>query len=76
MPSSETRPDDDAAEVRDEGRFWQQLPDRGRFVVFDRSWYGRVLVERVEGFCTPVDWARAYAEINAFEAQLVASKRS
>jgi polyphosphate kinase 2 (PPK2 family) len=40
-------------------------------VLFDRSWYGRVLVERVEGYCTESDWMRAYAEINEFEAQLV-----
>jgi polyphosphate:AMP phosphotransferase len=51
-------------------RFWRQLPRRGRFSIFDRSWYGRVLVERVEGFCKPEDWKRAYAEINDFEAQL------
>jgi polyphosphate kinase 2 (PPK2 family) len=40
--------------------------------VFDRSWYGRVLVERVEGFCQPADWQRAYSEINDFEAELIA----
>ncbi len=51
-------------------RFWRHLPRRGRFSIFDRSWYGRVLVERVEGFCAPEDWKRAYAEINDFEAQL------
>jgi polyphosphate kinase 2 (PPK2 family) len=51
-------------------RFWRHVPRRGRFTVFDRSWYGRVLVERVEGFCAPADWRRAYAEINAFEDQL------
>jgi polyphosphate kinase 2 (PPK2 family) len=39
--------------------------------IFDRSWYGRVLVERVEGFCTPADWHRAYTEINEFEEQMV-----
>jgi len=55
-------------------RFWQHLPDRGRLAVFDRSWYGRVLVERIEGFCTPADWARAYGEINDFEAQLAANR--
>lgn len=48
-------------------RFWQQMPRDGRVAVFDRSWYGRVLVERVEGFCRPEEWKRAYAEINAFE---------
>jgi polyphosphate:AMP phosphotransferase len=53
-------------------RFWRHLPRRGAFTVFDRSWYGRVLVERVEGLCAPSDWARAYGEINDFEEQLVA----
>jgi polyphosphate:AMP phosphotransferase len=52
-------------------RFWRHLPGRGHFAVFDRSWYGRVLVERVEGLCPPRAWQRAYAEINAFEEQLV-----
>ncbi|WP_341645678.1 polyphosphate:AMP phosphotransferase [Thauera sp. SDU_THAU2] len=51
-------------------RFWRHLPARGKTVVFDRSWYGRVLVERVEGFCSEADWMRAYAEINDFEDQL------
>ncbi len=48
-------------------RFWRQLPRHGNMTIFDRSWYGRVLVERVEGFCTPYDWERAYGEINDFE---------
>jgi polyphosphate:AMP phosphotransferase len=52
-------------------RFWRHLPRRGRFTIYDRSWYGRVLVERVEGFCQETDWRRAYAEINDFEDQLV-----
>lgn len=52
-------------------RFWRHLPRRGRFAIFDRSWYGRVLVERVEGFCSHVDWMRAYSEINDFEEQMV-----
>jgi polyphosphate kinase 2 (PPK2 family) len=52
-------------------RFWRNLPRRGRFTIFDRSWYGRVLVERVEGFCSENDWMRAYSEINDFESQLV-----
>jgi len=52
-------------------RFWRQVPRRGVLTIFDRSWYGRVLVERVEGFCTPADWMRAYGEINDFEQQLV-----
>ncbi len=51
-------------------RFWRQIPARGKFTIFDRSWYGRVLVERVEGFCSESDWRRAYAEINDFEEQL------
>jgi polyphosphate:AMP phosphotransferase len=52
-------------------RFWRQLPGPGNLTIFDRSWYGRVLVERVEGFCSEYDWMRAYGEINDFEAQLV-----
>src|SRR6185369_15338557 len=51
-------------------RFWRQLPRRGKFQIYDRSWYGRVLVERVEGFCQSADWLRAYSEINDFEEQL------
>ena len=54
-------------------RFWRHLPPRGRFALFDRSWYGRVLVERVEGFATPTAWTRAYGEINDFEEQLTES---
>ena len=50
-------------------RFWRHLPRRGRLAIFDRSWYGRVLVERVEGFCSEADWMRAYGEINDFEDQ-------
>jgi polyphosphate:AMP phosphotransferase len=52
-------------------RFWRHVPRRGRFVIFDRSWYGRVLVERIEGFCGEADWMRAYSEINDFEQELV-----
>jgi AMP-polyphosphate phosphotransferase len=52
-------------------RFWRTLPRDGKLAIYDRSWYGRVLVERVEGFATPAEWRRAYAEINDFEAQLV-----
>ncbi len=52
-------------------RFWRHLPRRGKVLVFDRSWYGRVLVERVEGFCSQSDWMRAYSEINDFEEQMV-----
>ena len=52
-------------------RFWRHLARRGRVTIFDRSWYGRVLVERVEGFATEQEWRRAYSEINEFEEQLV-----
>jgi AMP-polyphosphate phosphotransferase len=51
-------------------RFWRHIPAHGQAMIFDRSWYGRVLVERVEGFCTELDWMRAYHEINDFEEQL------
>lgn len=51
-------------------RFWRHVPRHGRLAVFDRSWYGRVLVERVEGYCSESDWMRAYGEINDFEEQL------
>jgi polyphosphate:AMP phosphotransferase len=51
-------------------RFWRHVPRDGKFAIFDRSWYGRVLVERVEGFAAEADWRRAYDEINDFEAQL------
>jgi polyphosphate:AMP phosphotransferase len=54
-------------------RFWRHLPRHGRITFYDRSWYGRVLVERVEKFCPEEDWMRAYDEINAFEEQLVKS---
>ena len=54
-------------------RFWRHLPRRGQIAIFDRSWYGRVLVERIEGFCTQGDWMRAYEEINNFEQQIVAN---
>lgn len=52
-------------------RFWRDIPPVGKFVIFDRTWYGRVLVERIEGFATPAEWQRAYDEINDFESQLV-----
>ncbi len=51
-------------------RFWTKLPARGHMVIFDRSWYGRVLVERVEGFAKAEEWGRAYDEINQFERML------
>ena len=51
-------------------RFWQRLPAPRNWAIFDRTWYGRVLVERIEGFCTKEEWKRAYREINEFERQL------
>ncbi len=51
-------------------RFWRHVPRAGRVTIYDRSWYGRVLVERLEGFCTDAEWRRAYAELNDFEEQL------
>ncbi len=51
-------------------RFWNKTPAPGHLAVFDRSWYGRVMVERVEGFATDAEWARAYSEINDYEARL------
>lgn len=54
-------------------RFWRHLPRRGRITIYDRSWYGRVLVERVEGFASEPEWQRAYGEINDFEQQLAES---
>jgi len=51
-------------------RFWNKLPACGEMVIFDRSWYGRVLVERVEAFCSEEEWKRAYREINEFERSL------
>ena len=52
-------------------RFWRHLPRNGRFTFYDRSWYGRVLVERVEGYCSESDWIRGYTEINDFEGALL-----
>jgi polyphosphate kinase 2 (PPK2 family) len=54
-------------------RFWRYLPNRGHFSIYDRSWYGRVLVERVEKLCQTEDWQRAFAEIDSFEEQMVES---
>lgn len=51
-------------------RFWRHIPRAGRMTIYDRSWYGRVLVERVEGFATEAQWSRAYYEINEFEEEL------
>ena len=52
-------------------RFWKQIPKAGHFTIFDRTWYGRVMVERVEGFCPEEAWRRAFREITEFERQLV-----
>jgi polyphosphate:AMP phosphotransferase len=54
-------------------RFWRHIPRQGQVAIFDRTWYGRVLVERVEGFCSENDWLRAYTEINDFEHELAGS---
>ena len=54
-------------------RFWQNMPKTGHIAIFDRTWYGRVMVERIEGFCTTEEWKRAYKEINDMEAQLAHS---
>lgn len=51
-------------------RFWKRIPKDGHIAIFDRSWYGRVMVERIEGFCTENEWKRAYREINEFEVEL------
>lgn len=51
-------------------RFWTRLPKTGHIAIFDRTWYGRVMVERIEGFCSENDWLRAYNEINEFEKEL------
>ena len=52
---------------------WNRMPKEGHIAVFDRTWYGRVMVERIEGFCTEEEWRRAYQEINEMEAHLVSS---
>lgn len=51
-------------------RFWKRLPKTGHIAIFDRTWYGRVMVERLEGFCSTNDWQRAYNEMNEFEKEL------
>ena len=51
-------------------RFWNKVPKAGHVAIFDRTWYGRVMVERIEGFCTEDDWKRAYQEINEMEAHM------
>jgi AMP-polyphosphate phosphotransferase len=65
-------PDEDEKRHHFLGRFWPALPGWGGMTVFDRSWYGRVLVERVEGFASEEQWRRAYEEINDFEQTLAA----
>ena len=54
-------------------RFWNNVPKKGHIAIFDRTWYGRVMVERIEGFCTKDEWSRAYKEINDMEANWVHS---
>ena len=54
-------------------RFWRAMPKDGHVAIFDRTWYGRVMVERIEGFCSTQEWKRAYKEINEMEAQLANS---
>ena len=51
-------------------RFWRAMPKDGHVAIFDRTWYGRVMVERIEGFCTTEEWKRAYKEINDMEKDL------
>jgi polyphosphate kinase 2 (PPK2 family) len=68
---SVSAPKGDDAEHHYLWRFWRRLPEAGQIAIFDRTWYGRVLVERVEGFCSEDEWRRAYREINEFERQLV-----
>ncbi len=63
-------PSEDEKEDHYLARFWRRLPRAGQMVIFDRSWYGRVLVERVEGFASKTEWRRAYGEINEFERML------
>ncbi len=66
------KPSEEAAEHHYLWRFWQRLPAHGQVGIFDRSWYGRVLVERVEGFASEAEWMRAFDEINNFEHMLTA----
>jgi polyphosphate kinase 2 (PPK2 family) len=67
---SVAKPTEDEKHAHYLWRFWRDVPRNGRMAVFDRSWYGRVLVERLEGFCREDEWKRAFAEINDFERQL------
>ena len=54
-------------------RFWNNVPKAGHIAIFDRTWYGRVMVERIEGFCSEADWHHAYREINEMETHFVNS---
>jgi polyphosphate:AMP phosphotransferase len=67
---SVAKPTDEEKQAHYLWRFWRNIPRKGRMTIFDRSWYGRVLVERIEGFCRPDEWKRAFAEINDFEQEL------
>ena len=67
---SVSRPTDEEKHAHYLWRFWRQIPRDGRVAIFDRSWYGRVLVERLEGFCREDEWMRAFGELNRFEEQL------
>ncbi len=64
-------PNDQEKELHYLWRFIRHYPAAGHITIYDRSWYGRVLVERVEGFCTKTEWKRAYTEINEIEEELV-----
>ena len=64
------KPTDEEKQYHYLWRFWRQIPRDGRVAIFDRSWYGRVLVERLEGFCREEEWKRAFGEINDFEQEL------
>ena len=68
-------PDDEERRYPWLWRFWRHVPPQGGITIFDRSWYGRVLVERVEGFCSVADWQRAYGEINQFRGAAVRRQR-
>ena len=67
---SVAKPNDEEKHAHYLWRFWRQIPRDGRVAIFDRSWYGRVLVERLEGFCREDEWMRAFGELNRFEQQL------
>ena len=65
-----TKPDERERQQHYLQRFWDKIPAKGQIVIFDRSWYGRILVERIEGFASVEKWTRAYTEINQFETTL------